>query len=187
MELEPGGIFHLYNRSNNREIVFKQPENFDYFLKRFRHHLGEHLELLAFCLMPTHFHFLVRVKTRNVRKVKDKIGIWLSGYAKAINRRFERHGSLFQQHTKTRHVDDERYLKTLIAYIHNNPVRAGLVDAPEEWQYSSVQLLLKPGTEPFAGWKLMLEQFGSVDACMTFAEPLDDAERVRYWISPASH
>jgi putative transposase len=182
MELEPGGYFHLYNRSNNRELLFKQHDNFDYFVRRFNYHLGKHLDLLVFCLMPTHFHFLVRVNTRQVRETKDQIGVWLSGYAKAINKRFDRHGSLFQQHTKTRHVDDERYLTRLTAYIHNNPVRAGLVDAPDAWQYSSATLLLKPRPEPFAGRRFALEQFGSVAACLAFDDPLDDDGRTRFWV-----
>ena len=69
--LEPGGVvnlelgkyYHLYNRSNNEEIVFRADENYVYFLKKYRSYLQHFVNTIAYCLMPTHFHFVVRVTT----------------------------------------------------------------------------------------------------------------------------
>jgi hypothetical protein len=106
--------------------------------------------------MPTHFNFLIRVKelsetpeTSDTSTVSDisiivkrNIGTLLSSYTKAINKRFKRHGSLFQPHSKTKEIKDEQYLLTLISYIHQNPVRSRLVTKAEEWKYSSYQDLI---------------------------------------------
>ena len=85
----------------------------------------------------THFHLLVRVKSEAIDEAQSAVGILLSSYTKAINHRHARHGSLFQRHTKAKWVDDDRYLLTLLTYIHQNPIRARLVDRLEAWPFSS--------------------------------------------------
>ena len=62
-----------------------------------------------------------------------------SSYTKAINKRYNRHGSLFQAHFNAKSVSSDEYLITLLTYIHQNPVRSGLVAKAEEWLYSSYQ------------------------------------------------
>ena len=137
MDLFPDQYYHLFNRSNNNELVFKSEENYSYFLRKYVHYFQKGFDTIAYCLMPTHFHFLVMVNTKDTDGVRKNLGIFLSSYTKAINVRCNRHGSLFQRHTKAKHVDKERYLITLLTYIHQNPVRAGLVRRLEEWPYSS--------------------------------------------------
>jgi len=137
MQLLPHQYYHLYNRSNNDEIVFKELENYAYFLRKFQHYLGNDLVVIAYCLMPTHFHFLVHVKSQDTERIRNSVGVLLSSYTKAINRRHDRHGSLFQLHTKARCIDDEGYLITVVTYVHQNPVRAGLVKRLEDWEFSS--------------------------------------------------
>ena len=150
MEIETGYCYQLYNRSNAGEIVFKIPDNYRHFLKQYRQHLTNHFETLAYCLMPTHFHLMVRVKTEDIDKARDKVGIWLSSYTKALNKQIGRHGSLFQHHTRALLVDNDPYLLTLGTYIHQNPVRARLVKRLEDWPYSSYPDLigLRRGTLP---------------------------------------
>ncbi len=100
--------------------------------------------------MPTHFHFLVRVSS-NIdvphlkgvahlsQAISKQIQTLLSSYTKAINKRYNRHGSLFQQNTKAKQVASDSYLITLLIYIHQNPIRSGLVKKAEDWLYSSYQ------------------------------------------------
>ncbi len=156
MEFETGKYYHFYNRSNNEELLFKSEENYAYFLKKYGDYFGQLFSTLAYCLMPTHFHFLIKVKelfetpemsdTLKVSDisiiVKKNIGTLLSSYTKAINKRFKRHGSLFQPHSKAKEIEDEQYLLNLISYIHQNPVRSRLVTKAEEWKYSSYQDLI---------------------------------------------
>jgi len=137
MKLQTGSYYHLYNRSNNQELVFRTQDNYLYFLKNFRKRFDGLLTVFAYCLMPTHFHFLIRVDTHKINELRQKIGIQLSSYTKALNKVFQRNGSLFQQHTKAKHIDDRSYLLTILTYIHQNPIRAGLVKELQAWPYSS--------------------------------------------------
>ena len=100
--------------------------------------------------MPTHFHFLIQINTENIFQVKKNIGILLSSYSKAINKKYNRHGNLFQQHTKAKLIYDENYLLAVMTYIHQNPVRRNLVDKLEVWEFSSYLDLIgvRKGTLP---------------------------------------
>lgn len=73
-----------------------------------------------------------------------------SSYTKAMNKRYNRHGSLFQSHFKAKPVSSDHYLITLLTYIHQNPVRSGLVERAEDWLFSSCQdyFDLRKGTLP---------------------------------------
>ena len=146
MQLDAGCCYHLFNRSNAGEVVFKSPDNYPYFLHKYRHYLEPYTVTLAYCLMPTHFHFCVRQKSEDTAATKNAVGLWLSSYTKALNKRHNRHGSLFQHHTKALPVTNERYLLTLLTYIHQNPVRAGLAHTVKDWPYPAIQTWQAIGT-----------------------------------------
>jgi REP element-mobilizing transposase RayT len=182
MELYYQQYHHLYNRSNNEELVFRSPENYGYFLKKYREYLETTLDTIAYCLMPTHFHFLVYVTSEDIQQIKAKVGILLSSYTKAINKRYRRHGSLFQKHTKAKHIDEEAYLITLATYIHQNPVRSGLVRKAEDWRFSSYQdyIGMRNGTLPKKD--LILSQFASVEEFKLFSEQVLEKVEGKYWV-----
>ena len=165
MQFYENTYYHLYNRTNNEEKLFRSEENYLYFLKKYRYYLDEYIETVGYCLMPTHFHFLVRVRENNKESeercatlgkcgtsllISSKIKTLLSSYTKAINKRYNRHGSLFQQNTKAKPIASDSYLITLLTYIHQNPIRSDLVKKAEEWNYSSYQdyIDLRKGTLP---------------------------------------
>jgi len=85
----------------------------------------------GYCLMPT--HFVIQVETEEIQNLKQLIGIQLSAYTRAYNKMFNGHGSLFQSHTKAKLISDRSYLLGLLTYVHNNPVRAGLVKELRDW------------------------------------------------------
>ena len=79
------------------------------------------IDICAYCLMPNHFHLLVREKEdQGISKFMQKL---MTGYTMYFNKRHERSGALFQGKFKAAHADEERYLKYLISYIHLNPVK----------------------------------------------------------------
>jgi len=137
MLCESGKYYHLFNRTNNRERLFHTEENKRYFCSKLQRYLTPHCSILAFVLMPNHFHLLFRCETDMPENISRAVAVTLRSYTRGINRQYARTGSLFQQNTKALEVKDEQYLLTLIAYIHQNPVRAGLVSTVEEWKYSS--------------------------------------------------
>lgn len=153
MHFEPNYFYHIYNRGNNKQYVFLSDENYLFFLRKIRKELSGHLNFLAYCLMPNHFHFLVQVKDEPVRPLQAvrpvienpiarKVGTLLSSYTQAINKEENRTGSLFQQKTKAKCLNDEsnsgnNYISACFHYIHQNPLRAGLVERMEDWKFSS--------------------------------------------------
>jgi REP element-mobilizing transposase RayT len=151
MNLTEGEIYHVFNRGNNRCVIFPRRQNFAYFIDGLRKYVVPYCDLLAWCLMPNHFHFLIHANTSSTPMIKDGgidrqrfsqgIKQLLSSYAKGINKQEGRTGSLFQQKTKGIQVSgvDPHYPLTAFHYIHQNPLRAGLVDRLEEWEYSSLR------------------------------------------------
>jgi putative transposase len=116
MKLEPNKYYHFFNRSNNKEIVFKSRENFLCFLSKYHKYPGEFVGTLAYCLMPDHFHFLICIKTASIELLKKNIGILLSSYTKAINKAYKRTGSLFQQHSKMKLLRLKTYTHSISIY-----------------------------------------------------------------------
>jgi REP element-mobilizing transposase RayT len=166
--LVPGEYYHLYNRGNNRQNIFFERENYLYFLKQFRHVVAEEtVHVVAYCLMPNHYHLLVYLREDGLSKAMQRFTM---SYTNAMNRRYGRCGSLFQGRFQTIHVDSDAYLLQLTRYIHLNPVRACLVQRPEEWEFSSYcdYVELRRGTLPQMGGVLKL--VGSAEGYRRFVE-----------------
>ncbi|MGH7599077.1 MAG: transposase [bacterium] len=131
-----GCCYHIYNRGCNREHIFFKEENYIYLLKKMQSsRLKYGANILAYCLMPNHYHFLTRQETD--RPLSDWIQTLFNGYSQAINKQQKRSGTLFQGRAKHIWVDNDGYLIHLARYIHYNPVAAHLVSLPENWQYSN--------------------------------------------------
>lgn len=97
----PNSFYHIYNRGNNKQKVYFNDNNYIFFLKKIRKHLSPHIDLLAYCLMPNHFHILAYTKKEFEQTGFSKdLRIMLSSYTRAINKQENRVGSLFQQNTK---------------------------------------------------------------------------------------
>ena len=146
--LVAGHYYHLYNRGHNRASVFFESENYVFFLRRLRKYVvPEHACVVAYVLMPNHYHMLIQACTDGLSHAMQLFGI---SYTKAINKRFQRTGGLFQGAFQAKLVDRDEYLLHLSRYIHLNPVRAGLVQRPEDWIYSSYRdyLGLRNGSLP---------------------------------------
>ena len=162
----PGQYYHLYNRGNNRQKIFFERENYLFFLRRFRHYLVTNtLDVNAYCLMPNHYHFLVHLRKEDF---SQKMQAFTLSYTKAINKRYRRCGSIFQGRFQAILVDSDSYLLHLSRYIHLNPVKAGLVKRPEDWEFSSYvdYAGFRQGTLP--NMENVLSQIGSAAAYQRF-------------------
>jgi REP element-mobilizing transposase RayT len=146
--LQVGNFYHIYNRGNNRQLIFFERENYIYFLQLVRRYLiVNSVDIVAYCLMPNHYHFLVYLRDKTL---SDAMKLLSLAYTKAINKRFNRSGVLFQGRFQSIHVTETDYLIHLSRYIHLNPVKAKLVQQPEEWEFSSYSEYagLRSGTLP---------------------------------------
>lgn len=101
-------------------------------MRRYEREMGA--QVLAYCLMGNHFHLVVKVAASTLSAFMQRLS---GSYGAGFNRRHDRVGHLFESRYKDKLCLDDRYLLALIHYIHMNPVRAGLVSAPEEWPWSS--------------------------------------------------
>lgn len=146
---DPGAYYHLYNRGVNRKTIFFETRNYLYFLFNIERYLLPVADLVAYCLMPNHYHLLIFIKqtsevtsevsptsevTSEVSKAMMKISV---SYTKTINTNYGRVGPLFQGAFQAKQVESDLYLSHLIGYIHLNPVASELVESPEEWNFSS--------------------------------------------------
>jgi len=172
IDLCAGEYYHLYNRGNNRGRVFYERENYAFFLRKVWDYLAPILDIVAYCLMPTHYHLLILVKetvgdsdTPAVSSAMQRFSI---SYTKAMNKRYDRVGALFQGAFKAEHVGDNTYLVHLSRYIHLNPVSAGLVACAEGWEFSSYRdyVSLREGKLPRP--ESVLSQFRSPEAYQEF-------------------
>lgn len=132
-------FFHVFNRGINKQKIFFNEENYHYFCNKIEKHLAPHCDILAYCLMPNHFHLLISTN-ENAHEVSNGLRTLLSSYTRGINQQEKRVGSLFQQNTKKKIIkvdDNGSYLKRVFDYIHNNPVNAKLCISAEDWSFSS--------------------------------------------------
>ena len=148
--LEQGYHYHIYNRGNNKEKLFLEHADYLHFLKLFRKYIHGITNIYCFCLMPNHFHFLVRILEHQEITSYDQSALplhqsfsnYFNAYAKYFNIKYGRTGSLFQKSFRKKRVDDERYLKYLIHYIHTNPVHHEVCDDFRQYKYSSYNAIL---------------------------------------------
>ncbi len=167
-----GHYYHLYNRGNDRNPIFFARENYLHFLRLIRRYLIEQtLDVLAYCLMPNHYHLLVQCKAHDVSGAMMRLSV---AYTKAMNQRYNRVGVLFQGQFQAIAVDSDEYLYHLTRYIHLNPVKAGIVAHPKDWEFSSYldYAGLRSGTLPKL--EIVQRQLVSEAAYQTFLKPDDE-------------
>ena len=142
-----GRYYHIYNRGTNREPIFGEAENYEFVLRRIKRYLEElALTLIAYCLMPNHYHWLVRQDgERPAGLLAQRV---FNSYTKAYNKRYERSGTLFEGPYRVIQIDRPAHLLHACRYIHANPVKDGLVAEIEQWPYSNYLewVELRPGT-----------------------------------------
>ncbi|PJC49435.1 hypothetical protein CO033_01550 [Candidatus Nomurabacteria bacterium CG_4_9_14_0_2_um_filter_32_10] len=142
VDFEIGEFYHIYNRGNSKQKIFNNKEDYERFIKllflsngnnSFKIHFikndvvydfdrGERLvDIGAYCLMPNHFHLLIKEKVENgISKFMQKL---TTAYVMYYNEKYKRIGSLFEGKFKSEHVGNDRYLKYTFSYIHLNPIK----------------------------------------------------------------
>jgi putative transposase len=157
MNFEPYQLYHIYNQGNNRQSIFHHQKDYETFLNMAMKNLPQCSSVVAYCLMPNHFHFMVGTDERVNEEeqqgallldpLTNTLRRLLSGYARIFNQRYDRSGSLFRQKTKIKCLTEDIAMNNnagntnrcfnCFHYIHQNPVRAKLVNHLADWQYSS--------------------------------------------------
>ena len=132
----PNEYYHLYNRGAHQVFIFREPDNYIFVLRKIKHYCREFdLTPIAYCLMPNHYHFLIRQEDESPAGLLPQRVF--NSYTKAYNKRYDHSGTLFEGNYKVIHVQTESHLLHLCRYIHANPVKDGFVTDIEEWLYSN--------------------------------------------------
>jgi putative transposase len=131
-----GGFYHIYNRGAHRESIFREEDNYLFVLHKVKRYAKEFdLTPIAYCLMPNHYHLLVRQDGGQAAGLLPQRVF--NSYTKAYNKRYEHSGTLFEGPYKALQIERDDHLLHLCRYIHSNPVKHGLVRQPEEWPYTN--------------------------------------------------
>lgn len=170
-----GQYYHIYNRGAGKNRIFFNDENYQYLLRLMQEYSWKHgAVMIAYCLMPNHYHFLLRQETGI--PLSKFMQVLFTTYVQALNLQQERSGTLFEGRFKHKRVDKWEYLVILCRYIHLNPVKAGLVAKPEDWAYSNYRewIGLRDGT--LVDNVFVQDHFASAD---DYAGFVNDAEEER--------
>jgi len=142
----PGAFYHVTSRGNERKNIFKSLRDREKFLsylesatKRYGAAIHVH------CLMDNHYHLFIETPLGNLSKIIQHIN---GAYTNYYNKKRERSGHLFQGRYKSILVEEDEYAKELSRYIHLNPVRAGIVNMPEEYKWSSFRYYISNEKAP---------------------------------------
>jgi REP element-mobilizing transposase RayT len=188
--LFPGHTYHLFNRAVGNEKLFKNDDNYRYFLSKMSQHILPIADVFTYSLMPNHFHLLVRIKDEKIistwfeiRKKKslhtlenslpdfimEQFSNWFNGYTKAFNKQHGRKGSLFLDYMKRSVVENESDFTSFVFYIHKNAVHHGLCKKIGEWKYDGYQALLSERPSLLLRNEV-IEWFGSIELFIKFHE-----------------
>ena len=160
MKKEEGKYYHLYNRGNNKEKIFYQEENYSFFLAKFKAYLIPHVDVFSYCLMPNHFHFFIRIN--DLPAFENGIKNFFISYAKAINKKYSRVGSLFQGRYKVSEIESDVYFTRIITYIHQNPSIGEAKIQMDEYKFSSYAAYLAPQKNSLLKRAEVVDWFGGL-------------------------
>lgn len=158
MQYIPHQLYHIYNQGNNRQVIFPEERNYDFFLQKTHSELSPYVDFLCYCLMPNHFHFLVytqeaacqpsnakrpftlanmQIPQQNPhfqQNLSKAIGTLLSSYTRAINKQEGRSGSLFRNRTKVKDgwIEENR---SILSQGHQRLFKPGAGYAKNCFQY----------------------------------------------------
>ena len=142
----PGAFYHITSRGNDQRVVFKSKRDREKFLEYIESATQRYDALIhANCMMDNHYHLLLETPSANLPQIMRHIN---GAYTTYFNIKRKRSGHLFQGRYKAILVEVDEYAKELSRYIHLNPVRAGMVDKPEAYQWSSYPYYIGKGKAP---------------------------------------
>ena len=197
-----GSYYHIFNRGANRQLIFYNADNYNYFLKLLKELLADYMHFFAYCLLPNHFHLVVKVSdeiyqlekenrslsTQNrgngsLKKItnEEEIGkivvrqlkrLFIT-YAMAINKQENRVGNLFDPKYKRLEITKQDYLEYVIFYTHYNPEKHGLTDNFKKYKYSSFKAI-KTESKTNIDRSFVLELYGGRDEFLNYHNVMHD-------------
>lgn len=136
--IDDGLVYHVINRGNNRQKVFRKSADFAAFLAALAE-LKERkpFELYGYCLLPNHFHLLLRPTGATISRIMQSL---LVSHTQRYHRHYQSGGHVWQGRFKSPVIQTDEHLLTVLRYIEANPLRANLVERAEDYPWSSYRV-----------------------------------------------
>lgn len=177
--------YHIYNRANGRDLLFKSEDNYHFFLKRIQKYILPYCDILSYCLLPNHFHFFIKIDEVEAEDVntfiEKQFKNLFSSYALAFNKMNQRKGNLFQKGFKRISVANEKYFTFLIYYIHHNPIHHKLVTDLKNWKFSSYKAIISD-QETSINKDIVLKWFGGKSQFIDFHNQYRDSIKINRYL-----
>ncbi len=192
--LLPEHYYHIYNHGNANDNLFRNDDNYNYFLNRYGYYINPVANTCACCLLPNHFHFVIQIKSEKDlmehtriknAKVEEPVTNALAdftnqqfsnlfnAYSKAFNKMYNRNGKLFRLPFKRKELDSDTYLLKAIHYVHSNAVHHEFVKEMIDWKYSSIHAYISDKQSAIKRIKV-LDLFGGIDGFNVYhQQPID--------------
>jgi REP element-mobilizing transposase RayT len=166
------GIYHVMLRGINRQVIFEDDADKEKFLETLKSYKDlNKYKVYAYCLMENHVHLLIEETEEPIGQFIKRI---CGSYVYWYNRKYDRIGHLFQDRFKSEVVEDDSYFLTVLRYIHQNPLRAGLVADIEKYRWSSYHNYLEKSGFVDAGFALAMFSDISTQALKSFTEFMNE-------------
>jgi putative transposase len=176
----PGALYHVTARGVRQDAIFVDDRDRVSLLTILSQALRVcEARTFALCLMGNHYHFVLQTRQANLSVLMHRIN---SRYSLTFNRRHGRRGHVFEGRFKALHVDRDAYLLAVCRYVDLNPVRAGLVESPAQWAWSSYRA--HTGSTPSPPWLATAELHGALMGQVPQGAAQTAAARHRYadWV-----
>lgn len=174
-----GGIYHVIARGNNKEYIFKENTDKGYFIKLLKESMaGMSFKIYGYVLMDNHYHVVLQVLDRKLQEIMHQIN---NKYSKYFNYKYTRVGHVFQGRYKSILVQDERYIISLIRYLHQNPIKAGMCKKTKEYKWSS-DVFYRTSNNNFVSVDMMLDMLSKDrrEAISRYSEYMEEEEQTDY-------
>lgn len=178
------GVYHAILRGVNKQQIFECSEDYQKFLQILRlqtqpqedalgNTLAPHCAIYAYCQMGNHVHLLLKEVSEPIADIMKRIA---SSYVFYYNHKYDRCGHLFQERFRSQPCDDMSYFITLLRYIHQNPLKPGLVQDIAQYPWSSWQEYIGAETDPFCSTHVVLQRISLEELRQLIQTPLTEEE-----------
>jgi REP element-mobilizing transposase RayT len=168
-------------RGNEKKNIFHDEEDKLRFLETLMEQSKKRqYAIYAYCLMDNHVHLLLNEGNDEISRIMKSVNI---SYVYYFNKKYGRVGHLFQDRFKSEAIDTDEYLMSAVRYIHNNPIKAGLVKRASQYKWSSYKLYVQPLGQNIVDTELVLGLFSNhLDNAIAFFEEFSDVQNAEQFI-----
>ncbi|WP_416198655.1 MAG: Y1-Tnp domain-containing protein [Sporanaerobacter sp.] len=176
-EKSESGIYHVMLRGIDKRKIFLSDEDCEKFLDNVEKAMEKsEFTIYGYCLMGNHVHLLIKTGTEDIGDTVKRIAV---GYVQYFNIKYGRTGHLFQNRFRSEPVDDDLYFRTVLRYIHQNPVKAGIVKKLSDYKWSSYREYFM-NKNRLIDTSLAMEYFGGRETFEKYMMEENDDECLEY-------